>query len=62
MASMLALVVISILLAVVAVKVVGVPTTIDEQWSAGEILSNTAIYDRAEVLRWLSLFEAPAAS
>ncbi|MBL8257069.1 MAG: TonB-dependent siderophore receptor [Pseudoxanthomonas mexicana] len=29
----------------------GVPTTIDEQWSAGEILSNTAIYDRAEVLR-----------
>lgn len=29
----------------------GVPTTIDEQWSAGEILSNTAIYDHAEVLR-----------
>lgn len=29
----------------------GVPTTIDEQWSAGEILGNTAIYDRAEVLR-----------
>ncbi len=29
----------------------GVPTTIDEQWSAGEILSSTAIYDRAEVLR-----------
>lgn len=29
----------------------GVQTTIDEQWSAGEILGNTAICDRAEVLR-----------
>lgn len=29
----------------------GVPTTIDEQWSAGEILNGTAIYDRVEVLR-----------
>lgn len=29
----------------------GVPTTIDEQWSAGEVLSGTALYDRVEVLR-----------
>ncbi|TBU99199.1 TonB-dependent siderophore receptor [Stutzerimonas kirkiae] len=29
----------------------GVPTTIDEQWSAGEILNGTSIYDRVEVLR-----------
>jgi len=29
----------------------GVPTTIDEQWSAGEILSNMAILDHVEVLR-----------
>lgn len=29
----------------------GVQTSIDEQWSAGEILSSTAIYDHIEVLR-----------
>lgn len=29
----------------------GVQTSIDEQWSAGEILSSTSIYDHVEVLR-----------
>ncbi|THF59442.1 TonB-dependent siderophore receptor [Pseudothauera rhizosphaerae] len=29
----------------------GAPTGIDEQWSAGEVFSNTAIYDRVEILR-----------
>ena len=29
----------------------GVPTSINEQWSAGEILSNMAMLDRVEVLR-----------
>lgn len=29
----------------------GVQTSIDEQWSAGEVLSSTAIYDHIEVLR-----------
>lgn len=29
----------------------GAQTSINEQWSAGEILGNTAIYDRVEVLR-----------
>lgn len=29
----------------------GVQTSIDEQWSAGEILSSMAIYDRVEILR-----------
>lgn len=29
----------------------GIQTSIDEQWSAGEIMTSTAIYDRVEVLR-----------
>ncbi|MCG2842086.1 TonB-dependent receptor [Sandaracinobacter sp. RS1-74] len=29
----------------------GVRTSIDEQWSAGEVLGNTVLYDRIEVLR-----------
>lgn len=29
----------------------GVPTNINEQWSAGEIFNSTAIYDRIEVIR-----------
>lgn len=29
----------------------GVPTNINEQWSAGEIFNSTAIYDRVEVVR-----------
>ncbi|WP_168734223.1 TonB-dependent siderophore receptor [Pseudothauera nasutitermitis] len=29
----------------------GAPTGINEQWSAGEVFSNTAIYDRVEILR-----------
>ena len=29
----------------------GVPTNINEQWSAGEILNDTVLYDRIEVLR-----------
>lgn len=29
----------------------GAPTGINEQWSAGEVFTNTAIYDRVEILR-----------
>ncbi|WP_414902133.1 TonB-dependent siderophore receptor [Sphingomonas flavalba] len=29
----------------------GIPTSINEQWSAGEISTSTAIYDRVEILR-----------